>query len=131
MKIIDGKDAVLGRVASFAAKEALKGEKIVIVNCEEMLISGNKSYHQEDFKAKRRRVGFTQTGPKISRMPYKIVKRVIRGMLPNARRGGRGRDALKRIMCYSGVPEEYELTEKIEIGKGFKGKGIKVKELGK
>ena len=42
MKIIDGKNAVLGRLASFVAKEALKGEEIVIVNCDEIMITGNK-----------------------------------------------------------------------------------------
>ena len=29
MKIIDGKNAVMGRLASYAAKEALKGEEVV------------------------------------------------------------------------------------------------------
>ncbi len=42
MKIIDGKDAVLGRLASYAAKEALKGEEVIIVNCKEVIITGNK-----------------------------------------------------------------------------------------
>ena len=36
MKVIEGKDAVLGRLASFAAKESLKGEEIAVVNCEEI-----------------------------------------------------------------------------------------------
>ena len=46
-KIIDGKNAVLGRLASFAAKEALRGEEIVILNCEQIIITGNKRNNEE------------------------------------------------------------------------------------
>ena len=35
MKIIDAQGAILGRLASFVAKDLLKGEKIVIVNCKD------------------------------------------------------------------------------------------------
>ena len=38
LKIIDGKGTILGRLASYAAKEALKGEEIVILNCNEVII---------------------------------------------------------------------------------------------
>jgi len=55
MKIIDGKNAVLGRLASYAAKEALKGEDIVILNCEHVIITGNKRDIRETFERKRRR----------------------------------------------------------------------------
>ena len=40
MKIYDGKGAVLGRLASKVAKEALQGEEIAILNCEEIIITG-------------------------------------------------------------------------------------------
>ena len=39
MKIIDGKNAAMGRLASYVAKEAVKGEEIAIVNCNEVIIS--------------------------------------------------------------------------------------------
>ncbi|MFC1682394.1 50S ribosomal protein L13, partial [Nanoarchaeota archaeon] len=105
MKIIDGKEAILGRLASYTAKEALKGEEISIVNCEKVIISGNKKNIKEKFEEKRQRVGSGQKGPKISRSMDKIVKRVIRGMLPNHREG-RGKETYKRIRCYIGVPKE-------------------------
>jgi len=117
MKIIDAKDAILGRLAAHTAKEALKGEEIVIVNCEKVLITGNKNNIMQGFKAKRMRVGTTQKGPKYSLSIDKIVKRTIRGMLPNARRSGRGRDALKRIKCYIGVPAEFENSKKESMKK--------------
>jgi large subunit ribosomal protein L13 len=129
MKIIDGKNAILGRLASYAAKEALKGEEITIVNCEQIVITGNKKNIKEDFEAKRKRVGSTFKGPKVSRTSEKIVKRVIRGMLPNYR-VGRGRTALKRIKCYVGIPKEFEEKKKISTGRQkIQNKIVRVNEF--
>jgi large subunit ribosomal protein L13 len=132
MKIIDGKDAVLGRLASFVAKDLLIGEEIVILNCEQVIVTGNKKKIQKDFEKKRSKVGSGQQGPKISRSSEKIVKRAIRGMLPNPREG-RGKEALKRIKCYNKVPKEYETVKKILAGRKpkvpNKGKILRVKEI--
>ena len=130
MKIIDGKNSVLGRLASYAAKEALKGEEIVVLNCAEIIITGNKKNIEEDFKAKRSRVGSSQKGPKHSKTSEKIVKRVIRGMLPDHRKG-RGKIAFKKIKCYTGVPKEFQETKRIIIGKEKRNKFIYVKEVSK
>lgn len=130
MKIIDGKNAVLGRLASYVVKQALQGEEIVILNCEQIIITGRKEDIQEKFKASRRRVGSGQKGPKVSKVPYQIVKRAIRGMLPN-HRTGRGKQALKRIKCYSGTPKEFEDKKKIVSGKEKQDKFITIKELSK
>lgn len=131
MKIIDGKNAILGRLAAFAAKESLKGENISIVNCEQIVITGSRKNITENYEGKRKRVGSTQKGPKVSRTTEKIVKMTIRGMLPNARRMGRGRDAFKRIKCYTGIPKELEAGEKISMEKKGITKGIRVKEIAK
>jgi len=130
MKIVDGKDAVLGRLASYVAKEALKGEEVKVVNCEQIIITGNKKNIEENFAAKRGRVGSGQTGPKHSKTNEKIVKRTIRGMLPNFREG-RGKIAFKKIKCYVGIPKEFEEVEKIKISTGKKWKFSKVKEFAK
>ena len=42
VKVIDGRDHLLGRLASVVAKELLAGQKIVIVRCDEMAISGSR-----------------------------------------------------------------------------------------
>lgn len=128
-KIIDGTDAVLGRLASFAAKQALLGEEVVILNCEKVIITGNKADIRENFEEKRRKIGSGQMGPKHSRLSYKIVKRAIRGML--AHRHGRGKDALRRIMCYEGTPEKYKDAKKIVGKKEKKRKFIYVEEITK
>ena len=41
VKVIDGRDHLLGRLCSIVAKELLAGQKIVIVRCDEMCISGS------------------------------------------------------------------------------------------
>jgi len=126
-KIIDGKNAALGRLASFAAKESLKGENIVVVNCNDVIITGNEKQIKEKFEQSKRRVGSGQKGPKISRAAHMIVKRAIRGMLPNYRRG-RGRVAFKRILCFADMPKEFESKEKIKMEKTTVKK-IKVRNL--
>ena len=128
MIVINGKDALLGRVASYSAKKALQGEEIAIVNCDELIISGNKQNIRAWFIQKRSRVGSGQKGPKVSRNPEKFVKRVVRGMLPN-HRTGRGREALDRIKCYIGIPEQFKDAKRMEMFNEEQTKFIKIKEL--
>jgi large subunit ribosomal protein L13 len=126
MKIINGERATLGRLSSYVAKQALRGEEIVVVNCEKVVISGDKKNIQKKFLEKRLKVGSSQKGPRHSKNSDKVVKRAIRGMLPDHRMG-RGKEALKRIKCYNGIPKEFEETKKISAGKE---KGIKLMEVG-
>lgn len=48
MVVIDGKGHLLGRLASIVSKQALSGQKVVIVRCEELNVSG------EFFRNKRK-----------------------------------------------------------------------------
>ena len=99
--IIDAKDLILGRLASFSAKQALLGEEVVIINVEKAVISGTK----ENVLAKylwRDNLGEPFAGPFMPKVPMKFVKRVIRGMLSYKK--GRGKEAFKRIKCYPGNP---------------------------
>jgi len=128
MKVIDGKNAVLGRLASYAAKEALKGEEIIILNCEQIIVIGNKKNIKDNFEEKRRRGGSSQKGPFHINSGDRIVKRTIRGMLPDYRKGI-GKQAYKKIKCYNGVPEKFEKLKKIISGKKKMNKFVKIKEI--
>ena len=130
MKIINGQDVVMGRLASFVAKELLKGEEINVVNCNKVIISGNKKNIEEEFKEKRSKYGSSQKGPKHPRVSEKIVKRSIRGMLPN-HRVGRGRIAWKNLRCYNELPKEFEGKNMVELEKPTKIKFVQVKHLQK
>ncbi|PIN90920.1 50S ribosomal protein L13 [Candidatus Pacearchaeota archaeon CG10_big_fil_rev_8_21_14_0_10_34_76] len=125
--VIDAKDAVLGRLASFAAKQSLLGYNIVIVNCDDAIITGRPSSVIGEYKFSFTKGGANLQGPYFPRHPERIVKRTIRGML--AHRQGRGSDALKRIMCYNGTPEEFKESKKILAGKEKRSKTIKLREL--
>lgn len=128
MEIIDGKGTPMGRLASYVAKQAIKGKDIVILNCNQVIITGNKKEIKDSFNEKKGKIGSGQKGPKYSKTPYKIVKRTIRGMLPN-HRGGRGKMILKRIICYNEVPKEFADSKKITLNQSKKMKYINVEEI--
>ncbi len=103
MKVIDATDLIVGRMATQVAKLALAGEKVAVVNCEKAIITGSKKDILDKFKQRRAR-GNPHHGPFFPRMPDRIVRRIVRGMLPWKR--ARGREAFKRVMCHIGVPEK-------------------------
>ncbi len=103
MKIINAQNQILGRMAAFIAVQALSGEEVVVVNCQEAVISG----HPRDIIAKyknRRQRGEAYHGPFFPRSPERIVKRTIQGMLPHKKR--QGRKALSLVKCYLGLPSQ-------------------------
>lgn len=108
--IIDANGATLGRLGTNAAKRLLNGEEIAVINSEKAIISGKKSAIKNRYKDKRE-VGTYRKGPFFPRMPDRIVKRTIRGMIAYQTRHGRA--AFKRLKCYIGVPKEFE-GEKFE-----------------
>ncbi|MCK5107487.1 MAG: 50S ribosomal protein L13 [Nanoarchaeota archaeon] len=111
--IIDAENALLGRLATVVAKKALQGETINLVNCEKIVICGDKKRLLREYKRKYD-MGTHTTGPFMPKTPERFVKRSIRGMLPHKK--PRGIAALGRIMCFRGLPEEFanEKMEKVE-----------------
>ncbi len=109
--VIDATDTVLGRLASQVAKRLLNGEEIVIINAEKAIITGRPEEIKERYKRKRELGGPMKPskGPFYPRMPDRIVRRTIRGMLPYKKPSGRA--AYKRCMVYIGVPPEYKDVE--------------------
>ena len=49
MKIIDGQETILGRLASNVAKMALQGEEVAVVNCEKVIITGTRKNIEAEF----------------------------------------------------------------------------------
>lgn len=127
--VIDAGEGALGRVAGYAAKQALLGNQIVIVNCNNAVITGRKISIVEEYRNARARGGSTLKGPHFPKTPERIMKRTVRGMLSYKK--GRGGDAFKKIICYNATPVEYEKSEKISLKKEFKVKTLKLKELSK
>jgi len=110
MIIVDATDLILGRLSTKVAKKALTGETVKIINCEKSVITGQKKSVLAKYK-ERAIKGIHTKGPFLPRMPDKFVKRTIRGMIPY--KTPRGREAFKRIQCFSGIPEEFSSKKTI------------------
>ena len=99
--IIDADGAVLGRLCTVVAKRLLKGEEIAVVNSEKAIVTGKKTMVKAHYKHERE-VGTYRKGPFYPRMPDRLVKRTVRGMIPY--QTPHGRKAYRRLKCYIGVP---------------------------
>ncbi len=108
MPTIDGKNAILGRLASRIAKQLLNGEDVSIVNAEKVIITGNPKSVKEKYLSRRSR-GSAHHGPFFPTRPDLIVRRAVRGMLPY--KTNRGRNAFKRLRVYIGNPEGSEVQK--------------------
>ena len=126
--IIDGTNAVLGRLASATAKKLLAGEEIKIVNAEKVIITGNPTGITKEYM-RMKSIGSPQHGPFPPSRPDRIVKRTVRGMLPKTQKG---RAALKKLIVYAGNPDndkaehiatKHIRTDYITIGKVAKQLG--------
>ncbi len=111
MQVIDGSGHILGRLATYISKQLLDGEEIVVVNAERIVITGRKEQILADYKARRDRgvAGRNRFGPYYPRMPDRMFKRSVRGMLPFNQ--ARGRTAIKKLKVYIGVPREMKGTD--------------------
>ena len=97
--VVDGTNLIAGRVCSNVAKLLRKGNRVSIVNCEKIMISGKKASiigEYEDFL-------------KI----HSIIHRMIRGMLPKEKPSKK--TDLARLRTYIGVPQEVKGFEKIQF----------------
>ncbi|GBE18357.1 MAG TPA: 50S ribosomal protein L13 [Euryarchaeota archaeon] len=109
MKIIDATDTIMGRLASFAAKELLNGEQVVIINAEKSIITGSKNVVFEKYAHRRERrsiINPLRFGPKYPRRPDGILRRAVRGMLPWKKATGKA--VFKNLRVYIGRPVEFK-----------------------
>lgn len=100
---IDASGLVLGRMSTQVAKALRLGNEVIIVNAEKVIITGSPASVINEYKAKRNR-GKVRRGPFFPKMPDRIVKRTVRGMLPH--QITESKNALKRLMVYIGTPKE-------------------------
>ena len=115
--VVDGTNLIAGRLASNVAKLLRKGNRVSIVNCDKIMMSGRKAKiigEYEDF-LKIHSIIHPQHGPFHPRRPDTIMKRMIRGMLPTEK-PSRKTD-LARLRTYIGVPREVKGIEKIQFEK--------------
>jgi len=101
--------------ASFVAKEALMGQKVMVVRCEDMVISGSFIRNKLKLLMKRNKRMNTnkKKGPFHHRSPADMFTRVVRGMLPH--KFYRGSAAFQRVKCCEGIPEPFSSMKKVVV----------------
>ncbi|MBI2144552.1 50S ribosomal protein L13 [Candidatus Woesearchaeota archaeon] len=129
--IIDATNLILGRLATKAAKQALQGEDIVVVNCEKAVITGDKKQAFASYD-ERMQIGQVNQGPYFQRRPDMFVRRAIRGMLPW--RKPRGRMVFGRVNCHIGMPpqikpEDAKTIPEADVKRIKKASHITINEL--
>lgn len=124
--IVDADGAILGRLATRLAKELLRGETITVINSEKVIVTGNPDAVVERFFEKRNK-GDPNKGPFYPRQPDKLLKRVVRGMLPYKK--DRGMKAFRRLKILIGNPENLSGEKISKTVDDINCKYITVKDL--
>jgi large subunit ribosomal protein L13 len=98
---------VAGRLASRVAGELLSGRRIVVLNAEKAVVSGNRI---SVLRAWQSRLELSSrvnpiNGPIHPRRPDNILRRMVRGMVPKTKT--KGKMAMGRLRVYMGVPDAY------------------------
>lgn len=113
--VIDGRGHLLGRLAAIVAKTILQGQRVTVVRCEAINISGsfyrNKLKYLE-FLRKACAINKNR-GAFHFRAPSKIFWRTVRGMVPHKTK--RGKEALKTLKSYEGVPPPYDKMKRVVV----------------
>ena len=118
--VIDGRGHLVGRLASKVAHELLRGQKVVVVRCEQLMLSGslfrnNLNYHEFLRKA-------NNTNPrrqfKHYRSPSRMFWRSLRGMLPH--KTPRGKSAMQRLKVFEGIPFPYDQKKRVVVPEALK-----------
>ncbi len=117
--VVDATNHIAGRLSSKVAKLLLKGNRVSIVNCDKIMISGNRSNIIGEYKEflEINSVNHWKHGPKHPRRPDTIMKRMIRGMLPREKPSGIL--AHKRLRTFIGSPKEVKSLKKIQFEKAM------------
>ena len=127
--IIDGRNAVLGRLGSVVAQRIMDGEEIVVVNAESIIVTGERDMIFADYKARVDRGDTTKRkGPFYPRRADLLFKRSVRGMIPWTTTSGR--EAYRRLHVYVGTPKQFADAETVKIEDAMKKINGKYTTLG-
>ena len=118
--IIDGRNHLLGRLASIVAKELLNGQKVCVVRCEAILKSG--SLFRSKLKRQEKMHKRCNTNPRRTathwKAPSRIFWKVTRGMVPH--KTARGAAAMGRLKVFEGMPYPYDQRKRMVVPDALK-----------
>ena len=117
--VVDGRNLIAGRLCSNVAKLLLQGNRVSIINSEEIMISGKKKsiFGEYNEFLKIASILHPKHGPFHPRRPDTIITRMVRGMLPRDKPSGMS--AFKRLRAYIGTPKELKSLDKVQFEKAI------------
>ena len=117
--VVDATDHIAGRLSSNVAKLLLKGNRVSIVNCDKIMISGTRSNIIGEYREflEINSINHWKHGPKHPRRPDTIMKKMIRGMLPREKSSGKA--AHRRLRTFIGSPKEVKSLKKTKFEKAM------------
>ena len=124
--LIDAEDAVLGRIASKAAKILMgkhkptytpfldMGDHVIVVNAAKVRLTGNK----EEQKIYRSHSGYpgglTETQARKVRQtrPIRMVEEAVQGMLPKSKLG---KQMYRKLQVYAGPTHPHQAQKPVQL----------------
>jgi large subunit ribosomal protein L13 len=124
--VIDAEEAVLGRIASAAAKILMgkhkpsytpyidTGDHVIVVNAAKVKLTGNK----EEQKLYRRHSGYpgglTETSARKVRAarPTRMVEEAVQGMLPKSKMG---KQMYRKLQVYAGPTHPHQAQKPVAL----------------
>ena len=124
--LIDAEDAVLGRIASTAAKILMgkhkptytpfldTGDHVIVVNAAKVRLTGNK----EEQKLYRRHSGYpgglteTQARKVRASRPTRMVEEAVQGMLPKSKLG---KQMYRKLQVYAGPKHPHQAQKPVAL----------------
>ena len=118
--VIDGRGHLVGRLASKVAHELLVGQKVVVVRCEALNLSGSLFRNKLNQADKRRKANNTnpRRNFKHPHSPSRMFWRSLRGMLPH--KTPKGKAALARLKVFEGIPFPYDNRKRMVVPDALK-----------
>ncbi len=118
--VVDATDHIAGRLASNVAKLLIQGNRVSIVNCEKIMMSGTRSNQIKEYREflEINSVINYKHGPVHQRRPDTVMAKMIRQMLPFDRKPS-GKEAHQRLRTYIGSPKQIKSLEKIKFEKAM------------
>ena len=128
--VVDAKNMVVGRLASFVAKRLRgkhkptytphvdDGDFVVVINADKAVFTGQKREQKVYYRHTGYPGGIKETTPKRifeGRFPERVVEKAVERMIP---RGPLGRRQLKNLRVYAGAehPHEAQQPETVDFG---------------
>ena len=118
--VVDATNHIAGRLSSNVAKLLLQGQRVTVVNCEKIMMSGKRETQIREYREflEINSIINYKHGPVHYRRPDTMMAKMIRQMLPFDRKPS-GKLAFARLRTYIGAPNNTKPIEKIQFEKAL------------